>query len=480
MSEEFSTLSIGQGLASDSCLMKLLQCDGIVPGSEVSYQAAKELYTYHPLGAKLAEMPVRLAQSQQRELEVEDGPSEILLKAFQKEWRNLGQVGADQIIRNTWTLCRVYGIASPLLLAEGLKPDDPIPLDRLHELELKFNILDPLNTAGSLVLNQDPNSLQFQAPQHITCAGQPYHSSRTCVVMNEQPIYIQWSNSAFGFVGRSVYQRTLFPLKSFIQTMVTDDVVSAKAAMLVYNAQSPGSIADKRFLGWMNLKRWFIKAAQSGNVVSIGKDEQLTSLDLTNLRDAAEFARDNIIKNIATGAGMPAIMMSEETLAKGFGEGTEDAKIVARFIQGMREEMDTLYRWFDVIVMHRAWNPKMYDALQAQFKEYAKVPYETAFAQWKNSFKATWPNLLTEPDSEKSKAYEAVFKQFVAYAEVVVPFADQENKARIAQYGQDLLNSQTIIPAAPLDLDIDELASYEPPQPMMAEEPSVSPESGRS
>lgn len=476
----FSSLNIGQGFASDSCLMALLQCDGIVPGSDASYQHCKDLYSYHPLGAKLAELPIKLAQSQPRDIEISGGPTDLLMEAYLREWRILGGVGADRVISNVWTLARVYGISSPLLLAEGLEPNDPLPLDNLYKYEVKFNVLDPLNTAGSLVLDQDPNSLNFQRPTAVSAAGQFYHPSRTCVVMNEQPLYIQWSNSAFGFVGRSVYQRTLFPLKSFIQTMITDDVVSAKAAMLVYKAKSPGAIVDKRMLGWMNLKRWFIKAAQSGNVVSIGTDEELASLDLMNLEPAAKFARDNIIKNIAAGAGMPALMMNEETLAKGFGEGSEDAKVIARYIQGIREEMDALYRWFDVIVMYRAWNPDFYAGLQNLFSEYKSKPYETAFSEWKKGFKATWPNLLTEPNSEKADAFERVMKQWVAMTEVITPFADQDTKTRLAQYGQDLMNAQDIIPVPPLDIDFDSLASYEPPQPMMGEEPSVAPESGRS
>ena len=33
--------------------------------------------------------------------------------------------------------------------------------------------------------------------------------------MNQSPIYIEFTNSAFGFVGRSVYQRRLVPDENF-------------------------------------------------------------------------------------------------------------------------------------------------------------------------------------------------------------------------------------------------------------------------
>ena len=46
-----------------------------------------------------------------------------------------------------------------------------------------------MNTAGSIVLDQDPNSADFQKVGSVTAAGKPYHQSRCCVMMNEDPIY---------------------------------------------------------------------------------------------------------------------------------------------------------------------------------------------------------------------------------------------------------------------------------------------------
>ena len=114
--------------------------------------------------------------------------------------------------------------------------------------------------------------------------------------------------------------------------------------------------------------------------------------------------RENILENIAASADMPAIILKEETFAEGFGEGTEDAKHVAQFVDRERITMDPLKRYFDKIVQHRAWNPNFYETIQNLFPEtYGDVKYETAFREWQNSFVAEWPNLLEEPDSEKSK-----------------------------------------------------------------------------
>lgn len=459
---------LGVGNATPSSLMELLTADDIVPGAAPSYQICKTIYTYHPLGAKMAEAPIDMAQSQDRELSVPGHPEEDLIDAFQKEWDATGNVGADQIIKNVMTLSRVYGIASILTLADGVPPNEPLPMERLHELELTYNVLDPLNTSGSLTLDQDPNAKTFLKPTQISANGFYYNPSRAAIVLNEQPIYIEWTNSAFGYVGRSVYQRALYPLKTFVQSMITDNLVIEKAGLLVAKLKSPGSIVDQRtrsFFGW---KREAIKGAKTGNVLSIGTDEEVASLDLKNLRDACEFARENTIKNIATAAKMPAMLINQETLTQGFGEGSEDAKQIARYIDGVREDMEPIYAFFDNIVQRRAWSPTFYETMQAKYPEqYEGVPYDTAFFAWKNAFKAEWPNLLAEPDSDKAKTDDVVTKAAIGLFEKMEPICDPENKAILAEWLADIFNGRDSFARTPLMLDIDALREYEPPTPPM-------------
>jgi hypothetical protein len=461
--------TLGVQNAVPSALMELLACDGIAPGMSPSYEICKTIYAYHPLGAKMAEAPIKRAQSQPRKITVTGGPEADLVEAFEKEWERIGVVGADTMIRNVHALSRVYGIAAVAMLCDDIPVNEPLPWDRIHELELSFNILDPLNTAGSLVLEQDPNKSSFLKPVAVSVAGKPYHPSRTAIVMNEQPIYIEWTNSAFGFVGRSVYQRALFPLKSYVLSMITDNSVTEKAGLLVMKMKSPGSIIDKTVRAFYSMKRLVLRGAKTGNVLSIGTEEEVESVDLKNLKDAAEFARNNILKNIATAADMPASLINQETLAEGFGEGSEDAKEIAGFVAGIRKEADPIYRFFDNLVMRRAWNPKFYEALQRKYSELAEVPYDTAFYDWKNAFKAVWPNLLVEPDSEKVKTDDVVTKAAIAAFEVLAPAMDPENKARLAGWLADVFNSRETFARTPMNIDIEAMENYEPPAPPPAE-----------
>lgn len=464
---------LGVTNSTPSALLDLLASDDILPGSAPSYQVCKTIYTYHPLGATMAEEPCRLAQSQKREIKIPGGPEEDLIEAFEKEWNKTGQIGADTIIKNAMSLSRVYGVASIAAVTPDVDTKDPLDLDQIYNVDLHYNVLDPLNTAGSLVLDQDPNSPDFQKPKYIEAGGKHYHPSRTAIVMNEQPVYIEWTNSAFGYVGRSVYQRALYPLKSYIQSMITDNAVTEKAGLLVAKLKAPGAVIDQRTRSFFGFKRDQIKGGKTGNVLSIGETESIESLDLKNVKDAAEFARNNILKNIATAANMPASLINKETLTEGFGEGSEDAKQIARYIDGFREEMHPLYAWFDNIVMRRAWSPEFYETLQAKYDDLKKVPYETAFYQWKNAFTATWPNLLEEPDSEKVKVDDTVTKAAIATFEVLAPTLDPVNKAAAAVWLADVINSRNFMFSQPLELDGELIENYEPPTPESEPKPIV-------
>ena len=78
--------------------------DEIVPGYEPSYELCKLIYTYHPLGAKLVEKPIEIAQSQTREITVPDSPETRIKEAFEDEWR---RINANHHIANTARLSRV-------------------------------------------------------------------------------------------------------------------------------------------------------------------------------------------------------------------------------------------------------------------------------------------------------------------------------------------------------------------------------------
>jgi hypothetical protein len=460
----------GSSLSSE--LQELLLADNIVPGSDISYQLCKTIYLYHPLGQKMSESPIAMAQFKPRDITVTDGPEEMCKKAFVEEWK---AINADKYIFNIAKLARIYGVASIACLSREVAPEKPLDFKDVAEKDIAFNSFDPLNTAGSLVLNQNPLALDFLKSRDIAVGSQFIHRSRTVTLMNEDPIYLGWTSSAFGYVGRSVYQRALFPLKSFIQTMLTDDMISTKAGVIVAKMEQPGSIIDNLMGLFYQKKRQVVKDARNYGVVGVGTNDTIESLNLQNIDGAASMARKNILENIAVAADMPAKLLNAETFAEGFGEGSEDAKNVARYIDRVRTWMQPLYDYFDKIVMFRAWNPEWYETVQEQFPEFKSIDHQTAFWRFRNSFTAEWPSLLTEPESERAKADDVKLKAVIAMLEVLLPEVDPENKATLVAWAADNFNELKSLFGNPLELDYEALESYDPTPEQLTDEPGEAP-----
>jgi hypothetical protein len=446
-----ATTSITPGNA----LQELLVAPDIVPGDVVSYQTCKEIYLYHPLGARIVEGPVSLALSQKRDIKVPDSPGEHCVDAFNEEWKN---IGGDFLVHNLLTVSRIYGISSIALLVDGMKSNDAINYWDLPDLNISFNILDPLNTSGSLVLNQNPNAMDFLKYSQIAINGTAYHPSRTVTVTNEKPIYLGYTTSAFGFVGRSAYQRAFFPLKSYIKSLIADDLVETKVGVLVAKTKQPGNFVDNIMAWAMAFKRAIIKEAETGNVINITPDEDIESLNMQNLEGPHVLARRNILENIANAVDMPVKLLTQESFAEGFGEGSEDAKAVARYMDRLRETMDPVYRFLDRIVMHRAWTPAFFNMLKRKYPEkLGNITYKEAFYEWTNCYQAVWPSYLREPDHEQIKVDDTKMKAAISIYQILEFSFDPENKARLIQWIADAITNNKLLYSSPLQLDYKKL-----------------------
>jgi hypothetical protein len=219
------------------------------------------------------------------------------------------------------------------------------------------------------------------------------------------------------------------------------------------------------------VKRQLVKEAATGNVLSVGKDEDIESLNLQNLDAPHKLSRENCLKNTATAADMPAVMLENETLTEGFGEGTQDAYQIADYLGTVQIWLDPAYRFFDKITMYRAWTHEFYKTIQAKYPEqYRNVDYKVAFYEWATNFKATWPPLISEPESKKQEQDKTKLEGVERVLNAIVTVCgsaniDPENKALLVQWAQDNVNESRTMFKIPMELDIEALANYEPPIP---------------
>ena len=461
-----STIEIsGSGLPNG--LMEIMAAEDIQPGDAPSYALCKLLWTLHPLGGKLVEKPVALALGERRTINVPCAMEERLVQAFNKTWDD---IEATRHITDLAHVSRAYGIGALIYGFPDQSTSEPLkdPFEVATKEGLYFNLLDPLNTAGSMVTNQDPNAPDFQkAWSKITAAGQAYDRSRTCVLFNGTPIYLDYQSSSFSFSGRSIFLRVLYPLKSFIQSMVVDDMVSLKAGLLVAKIEQGGSFLNKVVEAVTAFKRDILKLGRTGQVISIGTTESIESIDLTNTDKAMTTARDNIISNTAAGSDVPAILLKDESFAKGLSSGEQDMFAVVQYINGERTRLEPAHKFFDKIVQYRAWTPELFASLQEEFEELQGRPYRAWFFEMRDKFTAAWPNLIQEPESEKTERNAKKLKAMSDLFKTLSAGLDPMNGAKLRQWITDAVNDMPeLFTSAMLEFDAQLFADYVPPTPV--------------
>jgi len=449
-----------RGANLGNALQSLLVAGDITPGDSAGYELCKTIYLHHPHGSKIVDRPLMLAISKPRKLSVPGaaGDGTDLIEAFEKQWQ------ADECnehLVNVGRLARIYGPASIGIVIKDDDPTKPLEFNKLAKATMSYNEWDPLNTSGSLVFNQDPNALDFQKTSGVRVNGTVYDRSRVVVLQHENPIYIAYESSGYGYTGRSAYQRALLPLKQFIHVMTANGMVALKAGVLVAKIQQPSSAVDRIMTGFIGNKRQLVKEAETGNVISISTDEAIETLDLQNVDDAINAVRRNIIEDIAAGAGMPAKLLLEDTFAVGFGEGTEDSKAIAQYLMTVRDWLKPIYNFLDRCTMHRAWNEEFYAAIQQKYPEqYADVPYAVAFAEWQNAFLSVWPNLLEETDAEKAESEKVTLEAVVSVFEILAPEMPPSEIGRLVDWVANNLNAKSHLFSSPLELDIQAVMDF--------------------
>lgn len=454
-------ISLSDNISSE--LMDILAADEIQPGSDVGYKICKLLWMYHPLGGKLVEKPITMALCKPRAYNVETDPDERVVRQFEEVWKRMG---INDRIRDLFFLSRCYGAASIGIGTQSGDNAEALPTFGLSEEDIFINVWDPLNTAGSMVTSQDPNSPDFQkANQQLSIANKKWHPSRTQKVFNGTPVYLEFQPSTFGFTGRSVFQRALYSLKSYIQTMTASNLVSQKAGVIVAKMAQNGSVMNGLMAVATGRKRDIIKESSNGGVISVGQQDGIESLNLQNIDKALATSRDNIIADISAGSDVPAQLIKEEAFTQGFGEGTEDSKAISQYIDSKRQEIEPVMAFFEHIVQYIAWSEDFYTALKNDYPDIITEDYQTTFYRWRREFRATWQELVEEAPDKRRESDSKVIQQATALYTALVAKLDPQNMSVAAEWLASIVNGTETYGDTPLIIDAEALANYVPPPP---------------
>ncbi|WP_330555204.1 hypothetical protein [Burkholderia multivorans] len=412
-------------------------CNEVIePGSGLDYALAKRIYLEHPLGSRIVDSPITLAFTQKREI---SGVPEEAKKAFLSAWK---QARADVAIKNTARHARIYGAGTLVDLGDGT-----------------FKVYDPLLTAGSIVGNiGEPLSRDFLTADDPVVRGSQFNNQNSIVLYNGAQVYLAYSASAFSYGGRSVFYNMLPMLAGFLYSIDVDTLVLKKAGALVAKTKPVGAAGNRITQFFRRKKADDVKRALNGNVIAIETDESIETINMTNSDDMVT-ARDNMISNIATAMDAPALILKNAVLTQGFGEGSEDAKILAQYVERYREEIECLFDWITPKIQALAWSEEWYQSFQMSHPEYASISYQSAINFWKANFSFAWPNYLSEPDSEKRKGQKDSFDAYMqVYRELQSGIRNPENRRALAQTMIDLTQSdafKTLLPE-PILITFDE------------------------
>lgn len=454
-------IQINTNLSSE--LMQILDSDAIKPGTDVGYNTCKLLWQFHPLGGKLVEKPINMAMCKPRSYNVETDPDERVVRQFREVWERMG---LNEKIKNLFYVSRCYGAAAIGVGTDGVTCREPLPTFGLREEDVYINVWDPLNAAGSMVTDQNPNSRFFQqANATLKIASKSWHPSRTLKIFHGTPIYLEYQNSTFGFTGRSVFQRVLYPMKSYIGTMVANNLVAKKAGVLVAKTEQNGSVASNLMAAATGKKRENVKIAENEGVLSIGPKDDIESLNLQNVDKALSTARDNIISDIAAGSDVPAILIKEEAFSNGFGEGKEDSKAISQYVDGVRQVIEPVMDYFERLVRYIAWNEDFYTSLKNDYPDIITEDYQTTFRMWEREFDAEWQELVEESPDKRRESDSKVVQQAGALFSIMAPQLDPENRAMAAEWLASVTNSTETYGDSPMLIDKEALSKYQPPPP---------------
>ncbi|ELU6036697.1 DUF1073 domain-containing protein [Salmonella enterica] len=454
-------IQINTNLSSE--LMQILDSDAIKPGTDVGYNTCKLLWQFHPLGGKLVEKPINMAMCKPRSYNVETDPDERVVRQFREVWERMG---LNEKIKNLFYVSRCYGAAAIGVGTDGATCKDPLPTFGLREEDVYINVWDPLNAAGSMVTDQNPNSRFFQqANATLKIASKSWHPSRTLKIFNGTPIYLEYQNSTFGFTGRSVFQRVLYPMKSYIGTMVANNLVAKKAGVLVAKTEQNGSVASGIMAAATGKKRENVKISENEGVLSIGLKDDIESLNLQNIDKALSTARDNIISDIAAGSDVPAILIKEEAFSNGFGEGKEDSKAISQYVDGVRQVIEPVMDYFERLVRYIAWNEDFYTSLKNDYPDIITEDYQTTFRMWEREFDASWQELVEESPDKRRESDSKVVQQAAGLFAIMAPQLDPENRAMAAEWLSSVTNATETYGDSPMIIDKEALSKYQPPPP---------------
>jgi len=361
----------------------------MLAATQADHDTVKLFAQYHPLVNRLTSYPLNMALARGFEFKMPNAPQEAINEFTKAAMRYRAKESVVELHR----LKKIYGASSmAVVINDEQKTNQPIDYEVLAAgigNNLSFNSLDPMITAGSLVSSLDPNSARFLRPVTITSQGRSYHASRCIVVQNEgEPAdWISYNKAAYGFLARSDFVRALPLLQVYLRLKIAEMYLADKVGVMVVQSEGSGAVIDHSSEVVNEIKRISVDLAETGNVLSIGLNDKISTLDVTNANSVLVMLNDSCITAIATACGnMPAGILKNEALAQGRADGTHDKEMHDLFYVQIQDSTKPTFDFVDNLIIRAAWTREFVERIKVKYRHLQGKSYAVIMKGWMDGY----------------------------------------------------------------------------------------------
>lgn len=329
--------------------------------STLSNADCRTIYTKHPLGRVIVDAYTDMIFSVPRRITFDGFPGWLA-----DEYAKVAlEMGEDEAIRTTVNTAQIYGDATLYILCDATPeisdPSVPLTSEMIRDCrKVRFAVADPLYATGYVEL--DPNNYDWLRPVRISVQGVDYHPSRYIMQLNGQVIPLRFSESAYRYSGRSVYQSCVEALRRYLYLDEGLTKYSSQIGMSIWRI-SPDRKAGLLSNLFGSLGRagssaidaglTMLRGAGTSNAIALLHDEDYTSIELKGISDLVEL-RDMTLKEIARATGRSETLLLGRKFAAGLNAGDNDYRDDIMRVNAERARVILpLYDWADRYVLAR-------------------------------------------------------------------------------------------------------------------------------
>ena len=293
-------------------------------------QQAKKYYTNHPYGKRIVDYLIDMANIERsfsmgsysegilvfKEISLRTSQNEAVREAC-KQALIFGECTLYVVIESDDK--ELSDISKPLLYHK-IKPSDKI----------RFLCAYPI--IANSTTEQNPLNINFMRKTNINVNGTSVHPSRAIVLRYGMPLYLAFTNSAFQFTGRSIYQNCAGALDTLTLLDNAQTRVANQIGLIIHGFDTHGS-AGSEVIGNDNLQDVIQAKAQqtnyatTNNTLAIPNADNISYLESSSAAQAVSTMRVDLLKRVSSGTSVPYQELVGESYSSNLSEGSSDFKL---------------------------------------------------------------------------------------------------------------------------------------------------------